>query len=211
MSDAAEISISAELVRKGIHLFALVIPVGYSLVSFPVAMFVISISAAVSIIIDVSRFNNWRFWHLLSSLLTPIIRDHEIKGGFTGASYILTTSAVTIALFPKAIAIASITYIIIGDTAAALVGRKWGRHRLIGKKTFEGSSACLVSLIAVSFLIPGLPTEVAVAGALAATLAEAFSGKIDDNLTVPVISGLVMLLVMNAMGYENAVLLAPFK
>lgn len=211
MSDAAEISIPAEMIRKGIHLFALVIPIGYSLVSFPVAMVGISVSAAVSILIDISRFNQWKLWHLLSSLLTPIIRDHEIKGGFTGASYILTTSAIMIALFPKAVAIASITYIIIGDTAAALVGRKWGRHRIIGKKTFEGSSACLLSLVAVSFLIPGLPTIVAVAGALAATLAETFSGKLDDNLTVPVISGLVMLVVMNAMGHENAVLLAPFR
>ncbi|MCP4568537.1 MAG: hypothetical protein GY841_13245, partial [FCB group bacterium] len=189
----SQISISAELVRKGIHLCALTIPVGYSLVPFPPAILGVSAAAGISILLDIARFRGWRLWKIVAVILTPIIRDHEFKGGFTGASYILTTSAVTMALFPKTIAVAAIVFIIIGDTAAAIIGRLLGRHQLIGKKTIEGSLACLVSLILVSFLIPGLPTVAGLAGALAATLAEAFSGKIDDNFTVPVISGLVML------------------
>jgi len=211
MKESGEISLSAELVRKGIHLFALVIPVGYYLVPFPISISVLGFCAAVSLAIDISRFNNWPLWRLLSSVLTPIIRDHEIKGGFTGASYILSTSAVTIALFPKEIAIAAITFIIVGDIAAALVGRTWGRHRLVGKKSVEGSLACLMSLILISFFIPGLPTLAGIFGAFTATVAEALSIRIDDNLTVPLTSAVIMLLVMNAMGYEQAVFLAPFK
>jgi len=211
MSEAAEISLSAELVRKGIHLLALVIPVGYYLLPFPVVIIGVSFSALVSILIDLSRFKNWALWRWLSFLLSPIIRDHEIKGGFTGASYILTTAALTIILFPQEIAIAAITFIIIGDTAAALIGRPWGKHKIIGKKSVEGSSACLISLVLVSFLIPGLPTAAAIPGAVAATLAETFSGKVDDNLAVPIISGAVMLLIMNSLGYDQAVFFAPFR
>lgn len=211
MSGAGDISLPAELVRKGIHLFALVIPIGHCLVSFPVAVLGVAIPAAVAITIDLSRFHRWKLWDLVSSFLNPIIRDHEVKGGFTGASYILTTSTIVIVLFPKAIAVAAITFIIIGDIAAALVGRTWGRHRLIGRKTIEGSSACLVSLILVSFLIPGLPTIVGITGAAIATITEALSGRIDDNLTVPIISGAMMLLIMSAMGYEGAVLFAGFR
>lgn len=211
MSDDAEISLSAELVRKGIHLFALVIPIGHYLVSVPVAVLGITIPALVSVLIDISRFRNWILWRWLSVLLSPIIRDHEVKGGFTGASYILTGSAITILLFPREIAIAAITFIIIGDTAAALVGRPWGKHKIIGKKSVEGSSACLISVILVSFLMPGLPTAAAIPGAVAATLVETFSGRIDDNLAVPVVSGAVMLLIMNGLGYEQAVLFALFR
>ncbi len=211
MSEAAEISWPAEFVRKGIHLFALVIPVGHYLVSFPVAVVGITVPAAVSILIDLSRFRRWRLWDLLAPILGPIIRDHEVKGGFTGASYILSASAFVIIVYPKAVAIAAITFIIIGDIAAALVGRKWGRHRLIGRKSIEGSLACLISLVLVSFAIPGLPTAVGLVGAVVATLAEAYSGKLDDNLAVPILSGAAMLLVMHLMGYEGAALFEGFR
>ena len=178
--------------RKGIHLFALVIPIGYYLLPFWVAIGGVSIGAMVAILIDISRFRNWVLWRVLSKILLPVIREHEMTKGFTGASYILTTSAITILIFPKTIAIAAIVFIIIGDTAAALIGRLYGKHKLVNNKTVEGSAACLISLVIVSFLIPGLPGIAGIIGAITATLAEAFSGKIDDNLAVPLLSGLVM-------------------
>ena len=98
MAEDNQISISAELVRKGIHLTALTIPVGYSLVSFPVAILGVTAGAVVALVLDISRFRKWRLWTLAAIILTPIIRDHEFKGGLTGASYILTTSALTIAI-----------------------------------------------------------------------------------------------------------------
>lgn len=211
MDNGNQIPVPAEMVRKGIHLFALIIPVGYLFLSFPAVIFWLSVSAAVSILIDIARFRQWALWKWLSWILTPIIREHEIKGGFTGASYILVTSLCTIILFPKTIAVAAMVFIVIGDTAAALIGRLYGKHKLIGKKTIEGSAACLVSVTLVSFLIPGLPTPVGIIGAVAATLAEAFSGKIDDNMTVPLISGLAMLMVMRFMGYEQAALFGAFS
>lgn len=211
MSPDAAISLRAEMIRKGIHLFAMVIPIGYSLVSFPTALGWLITAAVVSILIDIARFRQWPVWRRLSKILTPIIRPHEIRGAFTGASYILSTSLLCVVLFPKIIAIAAIIFIIIGDTAAALIGRLYGKHPLTGKKSWEGSAACLLSLVLVSFLIPSLPTLAGLIGATTATLAEAFSGRIDDNLTVPLASGMVMLLVMNLLGYQDAVLFAGFK
>ncbi|MFH1699993.1 MAG: diacylglycerol/polyprenol kinase family protein [Candidatus Zixiibacteriota bacterium] len=210
MYEAEEISLGAEFIRKGIHLFALVIPVGYALVTFQTAVFWVSLSAAVAIFIDISRFRDWKVWKYLSIVLMPIIRDHEVKGGFTGASYILTTALICIIFFPKPIAIAALVFIIIGDTAAALVGRKYGKHKLCRKKSIEGSLACLASLAVVSFLIPGLPTPIGLVGALTATLAEAFCGRLDDNLFVPISSGLVMLGIMYLLDYPEAFFFSAF-
>ena len=64
--------------------------------------------------------------------------------------------------------------------------------------------------VMLSFVIPGLPSGVGLIGALAATLAEAFCGKLDDNLFVPISSGLVMLGIMNLQGYPGAVFFAAF-
>lgn len=210
MDGAKDIPLSAELVRKGIHLFALVIPIGYYLVPFPVAIICVAISAAVSILIDVSRFRRWQLWKWLSKIITPIIRKHEVDGGFTGASYILTTSVLSMVLFPKPVAIAALLFIIVGDTAAALIGRLYGRHRLIGSKTVEGSSACLLSAALASLLVPGLPLTAGLCGAFVATVAEALSGSTDDNLTVPLSSGFAMLAVMWYMGSAQAKLFEPF-
>jgi len=204
MRQTNEIPLSAELVRKGIHLFALVIPAGYYLLPFSLALGVVALAAAVSIVIDLSRFRRWPLWSWVSKILTPIIREHEITGGFTGASYILTTSTFCILLFPKMVAIASIVFIIVGDIAAALVGRVYGRHKLVANKSVEGSGACLLSLVVVAFLIPELPLWAGLVGAVVATAAEAFSGRIDDNLAVPLASGAAMLALMYFSGYEHA-------
>jgi len=210
MGDTKDIPLSAELVRKGIHLFALVIPIGYYLVPFPIAIICVSISAVVSILIDVARFRRWKLWKWLSVIITPIIRKHEVDGGFTGASYILTTSVLCMILFPKPVAMAALVFIIIGDTAAALIGRLYGKHKLIGSKTIEGSSACLLSTALVSLLVPGLPLAAGLCGAVVATVAEALSGSTDDNLTVPISSGFAMLAVMWYLGSAQARLFESF-
>jgi len=41
-------------------------------------------------------------------------------------------------------------------------------------------------------IVPGIPFWVKIAGAFIATITEAFTVKIDDNLTVPLISGFAM-------------------
>lgn len=205
MDEANQISFSAELVRKGIHLFALTIPIGYIFVSLPLAIFWVGLSTAVSFFIDFSRFRKWMLWSWLANIMGSIFREHEMKGGLSGATYILVTALVTIIVFPKTIAIAALTFIIIGDTAAAIVGRRYGKHRLIGRKSLEGSAACLISLSLISVIIPGLPYQAGFAGAAAATLTELLSGKVDDNLTVPMVSGIVMIIVMRLMGLELAI------
>lgn len=210
MASDAQISFSAELVRKGIHLFALIIPIGYSLVTFPTAIFWVTLAAVVSILLDIARFRGWVLWSWVAAIITPIIRQHEISGGFTGASYILTTSVVTIIFFPKTIAIAALVFIIVGDTAAALIGRKFGRLRYLGGKSLEGSAACLVASFLASLLVPGLPLAAGLIGAFTATVVEALSGSLDDNLTVPLASGLAMLAVMHSMGYPDARLFGAF-
>lgn len=211
MDEDGNISLGAELIRKGIHLFALVIPIGHSLVPPVVGLPILVFCALFSILIDISRLKDWFLWRLLRPILSPIIRPHEIKGQFTGASFILSTSVLSIILFPWSIAIAAIVFIIVGDTAAAIIGRAWGKHKLIRSKTLEGSTACLTITVLASFLIPGLPTSIGLAGAVAATITELVTFRLDDNFTVQMVSGFVMLGLMALMGYDGAQLFTVFR
>ncbi len=96
-------------------------------------------------------------------------------------------------------AIAALAFIMTGDPAAAIIGRKYGRHRF-KTKSVEGSLAFLAAAMIIAFIVPNLPLMIGIIGALTATITEAVSFYIDDNTSVPLISGLIMQLVHAGMG-----------
>ncbi|MDH3889596.1 MAG: phosphatidate cytidylyltransferase [candidate division Zixibacteria bacterium] len=193
-----QITFGQELWRKGTHMFALVIPGGYYFLQLDrVGMLTLMVPITLAFILgDISRLRGWSLWTGgLERFFGRMIRPHEKQGDFSGATYILSTVCFTVALFDKPIAIAAIAFIIVGDTLAALVGRKFGRRRFFGSKSLEGSTACLAGTLIVAVFTPGLALTVAVAGAVVAAVVEALPFGIDDNVTVPILSGLAMTLV----------------
>jgi len=183
--------------RKLTHLCALVIPGGYFLLKLSrgAALAIMIPITILMLLIDIGRLRDWRIWRALKGIVSPIIREHEKMGDFTGASYILLTSCFAIALFPKPVAIAAMAFIMAGDPAAAIIGRKFGRIRY-SEKSLEGSLAFLFMALIVAEVTPQLPLIVGIIGAVVATVTEALSLHLDDNASVPLVSGVVMELLM---------------
>jgi len=194
-----QISFTGELLRKLTHFFALVIPFGYFLLKLSrgEALAIMIPISILMVIIDIGRLRNWKIWHWLKGILSPIIREHEMMGDFTGASYILLTSCFVIALFPQPVALASMAFIMAGDPAAAIIGRKFGRIRF-KEKSLEGSLAFLVMSLLVAYVTPDLSLGIGLTGAIVATVTEAVSFHIDDNASVPLVSGVVMELLIKS-------------
>lgn len=156
---------------------------------------------------------------LLFSPLSPVDLSGKISGlaEVTGGGhkYGLVLYAVSyslLALFfstkPYVIA-AGILPMAYGDAAASLVGQKLGRHKfnVFGAKSLEGSAAmflvCISGLMALlpffSYLHPISTFSYIVASfgaAVVATVCEAFTPKGFDNLTVPLFSAAVFLLLL---------------
>lgn len=118
----------------------------------------------------------------------------ELKRNLNGATYVLISAALTIAIFPKVFAITAFAVLIIGDISAALIGRKFGKHKFFFK-SLEGTLAFLVTgsiVVLFSPKVEGLMLEyligfIAIAiGALAENLSY---GWADDNLTIPLSIG----------------------
>jgi dolichol kinase len=192
-----ELSYTGELLRKLTHLFAFIIPGAYIFLQLSRSL-VLSIMIPIAlcmIIIDIARLRGWKLWDLLKRVIAPIIRESEVSGDFTGATYILTTACLAIALFSRPIAALALAFIIVGDPASALIGRKFGRHRF-RSKSLEGSLAFLVAAVLIGLVMPGVPLAVMLIGAVVATVTEAVSFNVDDNATVPLVSGLVMTLLL---------------
>jgi dolichol kinase len=135
-----------------------------------------------------------------------LLRKSEYRG-ITGAGYYLLGSFLAVLLFSPTIAIAGMLFLIFGDFAAALVGTAIGKIRLFAKKSLEGSLACFVICLGVGLLLfwkvkPdwSIGVRLALSGAIAATLAELLPLKINDNLTIPLLSGLALLLAAWSLG-----------
>jgi len=194
-----QISFRQELLRKATHMGALVIPGGYYILGLSrgeMLAIIIPITLLM-ILIDISRLRQWRFWRNFAGPLTSrMIRAHEHAGDFTGATYILVAVCVTVAMYDKPIAVAALAFIIVGDSAAALIGRRFGKHHFFTNKSIEGSLACLAGTAIVAVVAPNLTITIGLIGALVATITEAIPFGIDDNITVPVLSGLVMTLAL---------------
>ncbi|HEY8514842.1 MAG TPA: SEC59/DGK1/VTE5 family protein [Candidatus Binatia bacterium] len=101
----------------------------------------------------------------------------------------------TILTFPKPIALIAIYTLAIADPLSAVVGIRFGRHRLIGRKTLEGSLAFFAATFAVSaaVLAWGAAVPVTLSTRLEASfvvaalgmLVDALPVRIDDNITIP--------------------------
>ena len=179
-----------ELLRKSTHLAGLTIPVIYLFLDKPTMLILVGLLTGFAFAVELAKWCSQRFAAFFFRILTPLLRSHERKGAITGATYYLVSAFLCILFFAKVLAIVCIFFMALGDTAAALVGKKWGRTKLLGRKSLEGSTACFI--VCVTIALVKLNPTIAIIGALVATLVELIPFPIDDNLTVPLISGAVM-------------------
>ena len=195
--DTPIVGFKKELVRKGIHLFSLSIPIVYYYVSRELALTILVPMTLISIILDFLRYYSVAGANIFYKIFGQILRKHETGGKKTlnGGTYVLISAALCVFLFPKVLVIMSFSILIISDILAALVGMSIGKIKINGK-TLEGSLAFFISAIIVIFVTPKITyssTEylIGIMGAFIGTLAELYSFNIlDDNFAIPVsISG----------------------
>lgn len=188
-----------EILRKTIHLGVnCFIPLVYLSLNIPRLWMAIllGIASVAIVIIDLGRMRNGWISKIFAKLLNGMLRSHELDGKLTGASYVFIGSFISVAIFPKEIAILALLFTAIGDTVAALYGRKFGKIR-IWNKTLEGSVVGLIACFIIALFFPQIPNIVKFSGAFAAMFIELLPIKIDDNLRIPLFSGFVMYILSN--------------
>ena len=102
--------------------------------------------------------------------------------------------------------VASIGIVVLGfaDPAAAIIGRKYGKIQLVDGRTLEGTTTFIVvgavaTWIWLTFawgLPAGVGFKAALVGATCGGIAELFSRRIDDNLSIPVAAALGALAIL---------------
>jgi dolichol kinase len=184
---------SVEIKRKIVHMATLAIPVGYILLSKETVLNFLVTFFFCYLIVDILR----HFHPGVASLFEKyfygrVLREKE-KYKLMGSTYFLFSTILTILLFPKSIAIVSLLILILADTAGALIGRWIGKVPVFGK-TLEGSTAFFITALLIVWSYPQLSRFPGSLAALGATLIEVLPIEVDDNLTIPLVAGGIMLL-----------------
>jgi dolichol kinase len=190
------VALGSELARKAIHFAAIVVPLAYlyGWISKHALRDLLLAATVVSIGIELLRLHEPRVKMYFRQFLGNLIRRHE-KRSLLGSTYLLIAALVSVMIFPREICVAALGALILGDTAAALVGKAWGRIHLFGsRKTLEGSLACLAVSFLFAWKVTNLPLDVALVGATVATLFEILPLPLDDNFAVPLSAGFAMIL-----------------
>jgi len=202
MTKEKNISFTQELLRKGIHLISLSIPVLYIFLDKYTALIILIPLTILAIIIDIlSKYQNF-VRLILFKYFRHMLRPHETQDKliFNGATWVLISATICVMIFPKLLTVVGFTILIISDISAALIGRLFGKHSLFVNKSLEGTLAFIISaglVILLYGIIFSAPWTFFLAGIISAIVggfAEAISPiiKVDDNLSIPVSVGLTL-------------------
>ncbi len=198
------------IVRKLYRLVLLVVPVIYYYWYKKYYVLAIVCAFAFSLTLDIIRLTNptandkvRQFFGPFAKFMRFIAKREELRD-LSGTTYALMGCAIIMITMPKTVGITAILFNIFGDLFATIIGIRFGKTKILGEKTLEGSVACFLSQIAVvawSNWKLGLPWFVGIIGAIFGTVVElvpirVHNFKINDNLTIPILSGVVMWLLL---------------
>ncbi len=154
--------------------------------------------AGAALLVEAFRLRQPGVNSFLVSRFGLLLKEGE-RRKVTAATYFALAALVVFLLFDQPVAIAALLFLSLGDPAAALVGRRAPGIRFFGKSPLGTLAMVLVGLgIAGVLMAAGVADRHwgLYVGAVAAGLAELLPLPLDDNLTIPLVSGGVMALLL---------------
>lgn len=180
--------------RKIYRCLAFVFPLAYTFISKENMLWFTAIVLFLLLIFDLGRILSDKLNKTAFKSLRTLMKSKE-RRNLSTSSYLLISFLLSVLLFDKYIAILAMFLTVLGDGVAEIYGICYGRRRIIGKKTVEGSLACFVHSVFLGVVLLQFYSYAYSAifiGALATTIIELISLRIDDNLTMPLGVGFVL-------------------
>ncbi len=146
---------------------------------------------------DWARLRNPRLNRLFTWIFKRVMREDE-RHKFAASTAMLAGVTIIICLFPRNVVLLTLLFLAVADPMASYFGIRFGKDKLIGNKSLQGSMAAFAAcfLLALGFFsYMDLMTERQFIACLLAGLIGAASelvpiGKLDDNLVFPVLSAI---------------------
>lgn len=190
------------LARKLWHMIMGLVIVTLYMMGMPqdTALTILGALFAWSVTMETLRLRNPALNEKCIRFFGSLIRSSEVNR-VSGMPYYIASSIVAIAVFPKPVAILSLCYLAFGDPLASLVGILYKKRtvKIFNGKSLHGTAAGYLVCAAVSWIylrstgMQGLDLiRLTLLGGFAGALAEMLPLELDDNFTIPVVSGFIM-------------------
>lgn len=127
------------------------------------------------------------------AILTWIFTRFDRPGTFTakGAIIFFVGALIAVLLFPTLFAALSILVLAVSDSLATIAGHYAGKHVLFRKKTIEGTLVFFTCTLAILILFIA-PIKALVIALIVSTTELVTPTYLDDNLTIPIVTGVLL-------------------
>lgn len=155
-----------------------------------------AIIALLGFIFDFRRLKSAKLNNSMYKYLGSIMRESE-RDSFSGLPFYALGVCFSFLFFSESIAIMAIMFLVFADPMASVIGVNFGRDRLFPNKSLQGTIAAFLTcfFIVVFYAVYlGRPSPNLIIFAFFSALFGCFSElistfNIDDNLSIPVLSG----------------------
>lgn len=151
----------------------------------------------IFVAIDILRKKNSQMNAFFIHIFKPIMRQHEINN-YAGTTFLFLGVMLLVLFFNPMVVSLSLLFLAFADPFASYFGIRFGKDKIYGEKTIQGFMAAylICTMLTIGYLIfQGFNLDrvllVGVLAGLLGALAELIPvAKLDDNLTIPVVSGI---------------------
>ena len=157
--------------------------------------------AVAAFLFELLRLRNSKVNQLAMIIMKPVMRESE-RNSVSGLPFYALGVSLSLFFFPEKIAILSILFLIFADPIASFIGILYGRDKILPNKSLQGTIAAFLVCYIVTiiygmvYLGPSMNLLVfAIAAGIIGCFSEMCSQFVDDNLCIPVVSGLGLYLV----------------
>jgi diacylglycerol kinase (CTP) len=187
----------------GISLMAII----YNVAGTNASWAILLILSGIFIPLDALRQSRPSLNQLTMKLFGPIMRSHE-SSTLSGMTHLFLGCMFLLLLNEPHIVTLTLLFLAFGDPVASFFGIRFGKDKLVGHKTLQGTIAAFVVCSLISCLyyyFNNIMTErlliVAPLSGLIGAIAELIPvGKMDDNLTFPIMASILLWLLFQLYG-----------
>ncbi len=185
----------------------------YRLAPEMVSKTILLLSFCIFVPLDILRLRSNSLNDLILHFFRPVARMNEVQK-LAGTTYLLTGVTVVTFLLPRPIVLLTLLFLAFADPIASYVGIRYGKDKIFGQKTMQGFAAAFLVCFLCSFIFlysSTIPHDrlivFSVLAGLLGGLAELIPiGQLDDNLTLPILSGFGLYVLFYFFGFFDYVL-----